>query len=82
VIGGHVYAGTAIEGLTGHFLYGDLCGGILRTVRASGGDVVAELDLTSQVGSVRGVTGIGVGADGEALLTFSDGTVRRLVPAS
>jgi glucose/arabinose dehydrogenase len=82
VIGGHVYAGQAIEGLTGHFLYGDLCGGILRTVRASGGDVVAELDLTSQVGSVRGVTGIGVGADGEALLTFSDGTVRRLVPAS
>lgn len=81
VIGGHVYAGEALPPLTGHFLYGDLCGGILRTLRAEGGDVVEERDLTDQVGSVEGVTGIGGDATGEVLLTFRDGRVARLVPA-
>jgi hypothetical protein len=81
VIGGHVYDGEALPPLRGHFLYGDLCAGILRTVRAEGGDTVAEFDLTDQVGGVAGVTGIGVGADGEAVLVFGDGRVQRLVPA-
>lgn len=80
VIGGMVYAGEALPALAGHFLYGDLCGGILRTVRAEGGDVVDEFDLTEQVGSVEGVTGIGPDADGEPVLTFGDGRVLRLVP--
>ena len=81
IIGGHVYEGTALPALGGHFLYADLCGGILRTVRAEGGEVVDTFDLTDQVGGVEGVLGIGGDADGEALLTFSDGRVARLVPA-
>ena len=80
VIGGYVYAGEALPALGGHFLYGDLCGGILRTVRAEDGEAVDQLDLTEQVGSVEGVTGIGRDAAGEALLTFRDGRVARLVP--
>lgn len=81
VIGGHVYGGEALPALHGHFLYGDLCAGILRTVRAEGGDTADEFDLTEQVGGVAGVTGIGVDADGEALLVYGDGRVQRLVPA-
>ena len=81
IIGGHLYDGTALPGLSGHFLYADLCAGILRTVRAENGDVVAEADLTDQVGDVAGVLGIGGDADGEAVLTFRDGTAARLVPA-
>lgn len=81
VIGGMVYGGEALPALGGHFLYGDLCGGILRTVRAEDGNAVDEFDLTEQVGSVAGVTGIGADAAGEPLLTFSDGRVLRLVPA-
>ena len=81
VIGGYVYAGEALPALTGHFLYADLCGGILRTVRADGGDVAEEFDLTEQVGGVTRVTGIGTDADGEAMLTTGDGRVLRLVPA-
>lgn len=81
VIGGLVYAGEALPALTGHFLYGDLCSGILRTVQADAGDVVAELDLTDQVGSVGGLIGIGEDAHGEPLLGFQDGRLLRLVPA-
>ena len=81
VIGGLVYDGEALPALGGHFIYGDLCGGILRTVRAEDGEVVDEHDLTAQVGSVAGVTGIGRDATGEPLLTFGDGRVLRLVPS-
>jgi glucose/arabinose dehydrogenase len=79
VIGGHVYEGVALPALGGHFVYGDLCAGILRSVRAEDGVVVDEFDLTEQVGSVGGVTGIGADANGELLLTFGDGRVLRLV---
>lgn len=81
VIGGLVYEGDALPALGGHFLHGDLCSGILRTVRAEDGEVVDGFDLTGQVGGVGGVTGIGADADGEPVLTFGDGRVQRLVPA-
>jgi len=81
IIGGHVYDGEALPALGGHFLYADLCSGLLRTVRAEDGAVIDEFDLTEQVGGVPQVTGIGHDADGEALLTFADGRVLRLVPA-
>jgi glucose/arabinose dehydrogenase len=81
VIGGHVYDGDALPALGGHFLYADLCAGILRSVRADDGTVADQLDLTDQVGGVPQVTGIGGDVDGEALLTFADGRVLRLVPA-
>ena len=80
VIGGTVYDGEALPALGGHFLYADLCAGLLRSVRAEDGEAVDEYDLTEQTGPVPGVTGIGVGADGEPLLTVSDGRVLRLVP--
>ncbi len=80
VIGGLVYEGEALPALGGHFLYGDLCAGFLRTVRAEDGEVADTLDLTPQVGRVEGVTGIGADAAGEPLLTIGDGRVLRLVP--
>lgn len=81
VIGGHVYEGAALPALRDHFLYADFCAGILRTVRGDDGAVADEFDLTEQVGNLGQVTGIGADADGEALITTSDGRVLRLVPA-
>jgi glucose/arabinose dehydrogenase len=79
VIAGSVYAGDAIPGLTGHLVYGDLCAGFLRTVRAVDGVVVSELDLGL---SAAGLLSVGQDAAGELLLTFGDGRVLRLVPAA
>lgn len=81
VIGGEVYRGDAIRGLDGHYLYGDLCAGLLRSFELAGGEPAERWDWTEQVGGVEGLIGFGTDAAGELYLGFADGRVRRLVPA-
>lgn len=80
VIGGEVYRGEALPDLQGHYLYGDLCAGFLRSARIVGGRVSERQDLTDQVGSVRGLLGFGRDRAGEIYLGLQDGRVLKIVP--
>lgn len=80
VIGGPVYRGRALPGLRGHYLYGDLCAGFLRSARIVDGRVVDRRDWTGQTGRVRGLLGFGSDRSGEVHLGTRDGRVLRLVP--
>jgi glucose/arabinose dehydrogenase len=75
VIGGCVYRGTALAGLRGAYLFGDLSGPLFAVVA---GDEVVELE--PRVPGV--ITGFGTFADGEmAVLTLQDGAFR-IVPGT
>lgn len=80
VIGGPVYRGGALPGLRGHYVYGDLCAGFLRSARVVDGRVVQRRDWTGQTGRVRGLLGFGSDRAGELYLGTRDGRVLRLVP--
>lgn len=68
IIGGHVYRGEEIDGLQGHYLYGDYCSGEIFGV---GGDPRIGL----------GLSGFGLDEQGEVYLTdIRDGLVYRLEP--
>lgn len=49
IVGGHVYRGTCMPDMTGHYFYGDYCGGVVKTLRVQGGQAVDQLDRTSDV---------------------------------
>ncbi|MDP9021116.1 MAG: cell wall-binding repeat-containing protein [Actinomycetota bacterium] len=79
VIGGVVYRGSAIPELRGQYLYGDYCAGWIRGFHERHGSVTDErhwMDTTARV------TSFGRDNAGEAYVTLTDGTVRRLVRAS
>lgn len=80
VTGGYVYRGTAIDGLQGHYLYSDYCGGWLRSFRMSGGAVVDEKDwaITPPVDRPRS---FGVDFDGE-LYIIGVTTIYKIVAGS
>jgi glucose/arabinose dehydrogenase len=63
VTGGHVYRGTAIEGLQGHYLYSDYCSGWLRSFRYLGGAAVQVTDW--EITNVGRVPSFGVDINGE-----------------
>jgi glucose/arabinose dehydrogenase len=44
IIGGYVYRGSAIPGLTGHYFYSDFCSGFLRSFRFDNGAAVEQTD--------------------------------------
>lgn len=71
VIGGYVYRGAAVPTLDGHYFYGDLCSGFLRSIAPDG----AEYDWTGQVGSLGGLTSFGVDAAGELYATLRSGSL-------
>ncbi len=72
VIGGYVYRGSAMPALRGHYLYADLCAGLVRSFRHEDGRVVDERDWTDQVGRLGGITSFGVDARGELYATVGD----------
>ncbi len=79
VIGGHVYRGTAISGLSGIYFYSDYCTGWLRSFRMDGSGVVDARQW--DVGDIGRVLSFGEDADGELYILAEDGTVYRIVPA-
>jgi hypothetical protein len=78
VTGGHVYRGSAIPGIIGHYFYSDYCTGFLRSFRLSNG--VATDHRTWDVGNLSQITSFGQGADNELYIVSQNGRVYRLVP--
>jgi glucose/arabinose dehydrogenase len=77
VIGGEVYAGE-VAPLRGHYFFGDLCAGFVRSLTVADDGTVTEIDWTPQIGAVDGLLSFGKDAAGEIYLTTQDGRVLRL----
>jgi glucose/arabinose dehydrogenase len=78
VTGGHVYRGTAIPGVVGHYFYSDYCGGFLRSFRLNNN--IATDHREWDVGDLGNVTSFGIDAARELYILSADGRVHRLVP--
>ena len=78
ITGGVVYDGSAIPELAGHFFYSDFCGGYLRSLVWSDGQVVDEVDWTGDVGVPGQVVGFGVDGARE-MYVMTTGRVLRVV---
>ncbi|MEV4563598.1 PQQ-dependent sugar dehydrogenase [Nonomuraea sp. NPDC049419] len=75
VIAGHVYRGTKIPWLRGHFLYGDFCAGWVKAAP------VDDLDAAAGVGEVEQLSSFGEGPDGELYALSLGGPLYRVDPA-
>ncbi len=79
VIGGYVYRGTTLPGLAGHYLYGDFCGGFVRTLRMAGAVVAETWDATAELGVVPRLSSFGRDGLGELYVMSLDGPVYAIV---
>jgi glucose/arabinose dehydrogenase len=78
VTGGYVYRGTRVPALSGLYLYGDYCGGWVRSFRYVGGQATAPREWPSlSVGG--GLSSFGEDAHGELYLTTVGGSLYRIV---
>jgi glucose/arabinose dehydrogenase len=75
VTGGFVYRGAAIPELQGHYLYGDFCGGWIKSFRYTG----SATDARTWGPSIGGLTSFGTDGFGEIYVTSTGGAVRKLV---
>ena len=79
VVGGVVYNGSAIPELKGHYFYGDVCAGFLRSFKWNGTLATDLRDWTPEVGPLTQLLSFGVDTEGEMyVLTFDH--VFRIVP--
>ena len=78
IAGGYVYRGRAIPALTGHYFYGDFCGGWVRSFRYSDGRATDTRKW--ELGSIGQVLSFGEDSAGELYVTSMNGTVYKLVP--
>jgi hypothetical protein len=80
ITGGLVYRGEALPWLQGHYFYGDLCAGFIRSFRTHDGNAVDDAqDWTGRLGEVPGFWSFGADGAGELLIVSgSAGTVYRL----
>lgn len=78
VIGGYVYRGVAIPELNGHYLYGDFCGGWVRSLLVEQGTLVVEYEWFPP-DTLPFLTSFGVDASGEVYALVSSGIVYRIV---
>lgn len=76
VTGGVVYRGSAIPGLTGAYLFGDLCNPTLRALDVSG-DEAREVTFDAEVGNL---VSFGQDNEGEVYAVSLDGPIYRLDP--
>ncbi len=78
VTGGYVYRGSAIPALKGVYLFADYCAGDLRTLVASGGQVVQQRILPVHSPTI---SSFGQDANGELYVLSDEGAVSRVDPA-
>jgi glucose/arabinose dehydrogenase len=76
VTGGVVVRDPALPQLAGHYLYGDFCGGQVRSFRIEGGRATGDRSLGLNVSSL---SSFGEDAGGGVYLTSLEGPVYRLV---
>lgn len=77
IIGGEVYRGSAIGELRGHFLFGDLCSGMIGSLRSQSGSAAQITDWTADLVAVGSPRSFGIGADGE-LYVMNTSTIFRV----
>ena len=81
VTGGYVYRGSRVPALSGVYLYGDYCGGWVRSLRYVSGAVTESRDWPSlSVGG--GLSSFGQDTRGELYITSLSGSLYRIVPHS
>jgi glucose/arabinose dehydrogenase len=77
VIGGFVYRGTALTGLTGRYLYADFCAGWIKALELTDGKVSSRWDLQD---GLSNISAFGRDAAGELYVLSLDGPVSKIVP--
>jgi glucose/arabinose dehydrogenase len=75
ITGGFVYRGTALPELSGHYLYGDFCSGVLWTLKPTA-DGFAE-DVRRERAQVPQLTHIGEDSDGRVVFASATGALYR-----
>jgi glucose/arabinose dehydrogenase len=78
VTGGHVYRGSRMPGLRGHYFYGDFCRGWVRSFRYENGNAVDQREWA--FGRQTRLVSFGVDAAGEIFILSGGGNVHRIVP--
>lgn len=78
ITGGYVYRGAALPGLTGAYIYGDYCSGMIRSFRMDAEGAYDLRDWTAMLGAVPGLTSFGVDLQGEIYLTTENGYLYRI----
>jgi glucose/arabinose dehydrogenase len=82
IIGGYVYRGNRLPALVGRYLFGDLCGGWVKSFRLQGGAAVDLHDYTTEFGTLLSyVTSFGEDALGELYVMEQRGNLYRIAPA-
>jgi glucose/arabinose dehydrogenase len=76
ITGGLVYRGAEISGLQGHYLFGDLCGGWVRSLRFDG--TAVSRVTTHDLGDLGSLYSFGADGAGEVYVTTSRGVFRLL----
>lgn len=80
ITGGHVYRGAAVPELTGHYFYGDWCGGWVRSFRYEEGVVKDEMDWSEDLAGVGQPNAFGLDRAGELYVASYAGDVFKIVP--
>jgi glucose/arabinose dehydrogenase len=81
VVGGHVYRGKKLAGLTGHYLYGDHCAGWIKEVPLGPSGPADAADPRPLLTGVSQLSTFGVDQAGELYVLSLNGPVYRLDPA-
>ncbi len=82
ITGGHVYRGTAIPELEGHYVFGDYCSARVWALEYDGQDVVQLIELTQFVngdGRVGALTAVSEDDFGELYLIDGEGDIYRII---
>nr|NIO43459.1 glucose dehydrogenase [Burkholderiales bacterium] len=77
ITGGHVYRGSAMPAVRGHYFYSDFCTGFLRSFVYANGTATDAREW--EVGSVGRVLSFGEDAAGELYVLSQNGNVYRLI---
>jgi glucose/arabinose dehydrogenase len=78
VTGGHVYRGSRLTGLQGHYFYSDYCDGSVRSLRVEDGRATDH--RVWSLGSLGSISSFGVDATGELYIVSHGGRVYRIEP--
>jgi len=80
ITGGIVYRGAAIAGLTGHYLYADWCGELIRSLRydANNQRVTDQIDWTTDLAPLGQVTSFGLDHNNEVVTVNWAGQLHRI----
>ena len=80
ITGGHVYRGAAVPELTGHYFYGDWCGGWVRSFRYEEDIVTDEMDWSEDLAGVGQPNAFGLDQAGELYVASYAGDVFKIAP--